>query len=102
MAVKPEKILLKSIDSIEISNTPQNAFYITVLQTFNNNFAIFFEDSEKKRNQTRGEITYYFQVSQTTTLKEKISSVFESISQGIYNPEYLEEKYNMAKKMGLS
>lgn len=89
MAVKPEKIVLKSIDSIEISNIPANAFYITVLQTFNNNFAIFFEDSEKKKNQTRGEISYYFEVSQTTTLKEKISSVFDSITLGISNPEYL-------------
>ena len=42
MAVKPEKIVLKSVDSIEIANIPQNAFYISVLQTSNNNFAIFF------------------------------------------------------------
>jgi len=63
MAVKPEKIVLKSMDSIELKSIPQGAFYISVLQTVNSNFAIFFEDSERKRNQTRGEISYYFEVS---------------------------------------
>lgn len=54
MAVKPEKILLRSIDSIELKNIPSEAFYISVLQTFNSNFAIFFEDSQKKKSQTKG------------------------------------------------
>lgn len=55
---------------------PLNAFYITILQTARNNFAVFYEDSEKKKYQTKGEITYYFEASQTTTLKQKISSIF--------------------------
>lgn len=42
MAVKPEKIVLRSVDSIEISPTPPNAFYIALLQTHPSNFAIFF------------------------------------------------------------
>jgi hypothetical protein len=42
MTVKPEKIILRSIDSIEIAGIPPNAFYISVLQTVGNNFAIFF------------------------------------------------------------
>lgn len=54
MAVKPEKIVLRSIDSIELKNIPSEAFYISVLQTFNSNFAIFFEDSQKKKSQTKG------------------------------------------------
>jgi hypothetical protein len=54
MAVKPEKIVLRSIDSIELKSIPSEAFYISVLQTFNSNFAIFFEDSQKKKSQTKG------------------------------------------------
>jgi hypothetical protein len=41
-------------------------------------------------------------VSQTTTVKAKIKSIFDSIGYGESNPEIIEEKYNMARKMGLT
>ena len=100
-AVKPEKIVLRSVDSIELQKYPENAFFIAVLQSFDN-FAIFFEDSDKKSRQTKGEISYYFEVSQTTSVKMKIKSIFDSLGFGEINPQLIEEKYNMALKMGLS
>ena len=54
MTVKPERIILKSVDSISINNIPADAFYLTMLQTSNNHLSIFFEDSKKKKYQTKG------------------------------------------------
>jgi len=54
MAVKPERIILKSIDSIALKNIPNESFYLNMLQTNNNHYAIFFEDHKKKKNQTKG------------------------------------------------
>ena len=42
---------------------------MSVLKTHQNNFAIFYEDTVKKKYQTRGEITYYFQLTQNSSLK---------------------------------
>jgi len=82
MSVKPEKIVLTSLDSIEIKNMPAEATYMSVLQTFKENFAIFFEDHQKKKIRTKGEISYYFEVSQQISLKDKINAIFESIGEG--------------------
>lgn len=54
MTVKPGKISLKSIDSIEFTKVPEDSFYISVLKAFQNNFAIFFEDSGRKNLQKNG------------------------------------------------
>ena len=69
MNVKPEKIVLHTTDSIELKKVPEHARFLSVLKTVDNNFAIFYEDKIKKRHQTKGEITYYFELTQNITVK---------------------------------
>jgi len=100
--VKPEKIVLHTTDSIELKRLPDKVSYMSVLRAFKDNFALFFEDSLKKKIQTRGEITYYFEISQNTTVKDKMNLIFDAIEENFNNPEFVDEKYNVAMKMGLS
>ena len=40
--------------------------------------------------------------TQSTTLKDKMDSIFDAIEKNINNPEFVDEKYNVAMKMGLN
>ena len=102
MSVKPGKIVLRSVDAVQLKGVPEGAFFLSVLEYFRSRFAVFYEDSLRKHKQSRGEISYYFYVSQPTPMKEKTRLLFESIASGTASPEAVEEKYEVAKKMGLT
>lgn len=72
----PHRIQLTSLDSIEIKPRKEKARLISLLPVFDNNYALFYEDTTRKT--TRGEIFYSFVLSYTVQINEKVNQILET------------------------
>lgn len=70
--VKPNKIELRSLDSIEINKDRRYSFF-DCLEMFNGNFVLFFQVKPEHNNKLKGEIDYMITVTQKLSIQEKLN-----------------------------
>lgn len=106
-AVKPNKIELRSLDSIEIKKDSKYTFF-SCLEMLNGNFVLFFQVKPELNRKLRGEIDYVFMVTQKLSIQEKLNEIFSFKSpkelKWLTENEFekIQEKCDMAFKIGLS
>jgi hypothetical protein len=105
--VKPNKILLTAVDSVQINKEPTFSFF-DCLEMMNGNFVLFFQVKPQANRKMRGEIDYLVTVTQKLSVSEKIEQIFAFKSAkelrkiAKRNYSLIEEKCDMAFKIGLS
>ena len=63
-SVKPNRIKIKSIDSLELESKPANSKLVDVITFGKDNFGIFFQLRPQYNNYAKGEINYWFSMTQ--------------------------------------
>lgn len=83
--VKPHKIVVQSIDSVEIK---KDRFYkfMSCLEMLNGNFVLFYQIKPQFNRKTRGEIDYIITVTQKLSVSQKLNEIF-----AFKSPEHLRQ-----------
>lgn len=76
MAVKPNRIRVKSIDSLEINSKPQDSKFLDVIGLGKDNFAIFYQLRPQYNIFRKGEVNYWFAITEYISIEEKIRKIF--------------------------
>ena len=105
--VKPNKIIIKSEDSIQMQY--QEAYkFVNCLEMFNGNFLLFYQIRPQNNRKTKGEIDYLITTTQKLTVSQKLNEIFNFRSpqhlraMAINRYEEIESKCDIAFKIGLS
>ena len=101
--VVPNKIQVTALDALEIKDKPHEAEFFGIISTVGDNFAVFYQNISQFNIYRKGEATYWFALTEPMALDEKIRRIFDYGAEITrLKPEVLEEKCDMARKMGLS
>lgn len=69
LAVKPNRIVVKSIDSLEIEKKPQDGKFMDVISFGKDNFGIFYQLRPQYNNFRKGEVNYWFAITEYISIE---------------------------------
>jgi hypothetical protein len=69
-------MIVTPVDSLEVLDKPQLGEFFGVINVLNGNFAIFYQSIPKTNMFTKGEISYWFVISQNIPIDQKIRQIF--------------------------
>jgi hypothetical protein len=72
---QPNRIAIKSIDSIEINKDPRYVF-LDCLEMLKGNFVLFFQIDPQFNHKLKGEIEYTISVTQKISIQQKLKEIF--------------------------
>ena len=74
--IKPFRIVIKSRDSIKVSNNDSDQKYFKVINILNNDYLVIYQKGTVNSKSKTGEIHYSFYLTRGTTRQGKMSKLF--------------------------
>lgn len=96
----PPRIIVNSTDSIEIPPLPPHFEFVEAVEILADNFAVFYQLCPSDNKLLKGETKYAFIVTHMIKMEDKLRNILPQEVARV-NIENLEERADMAKKMGL-
>jgi len=79
--LKPNRIKIASLDSLEVGRMPEHGEFFNVLTFGRDKFGLFFQNKASFNRYAKGEVVYWFNLTDSISKDEKIRQIFN------YGPE---------------